>query len=241
MKNCIYRYAKRLVDRLEKKQMEIIAFRDQEEAIRHRAWKKQKQVIAEMISRYITERENLYTEWSVPAFKIDQLVLLNPYTDNDGWEPSVAAILEHTPFRGPTEVVIRGIFLDSSRLREEIYEYHQYGVFGNIMDESRYDEFVELLEGALGRSNTMKNYDLVMHYYTFSRPEDPQREKYWRYPLREDKFADPESEVGREILRLDVLRSEARRKKEECKAAQIAYEESRNIFLQECKKSGYRY
>ena len=228
MRTLFYNWAKRTVAKHEKKKEEKALTHEQERKALYEKWKIHRDLVMGMARKFCDTLEAEYSAKNKPKFKVGQSVLLNPYAQSDGWEGSVRQMMNHTKFRGPTEVIIRSVGLDSAWLYEKIEEWRDRGRFDKISSESQYNSFRERVFQLL--HNLRSSYQWVMHYYTFSRPEDPERKKNWRYPLREDKFVSPYSQEGKAAQKLWKLECQVEEKQEAAQKAKEEYEALQRKF-----------
>ena len=240
MGTLFYNWARKIVDKQKAKEEKARISSEEAHKKRMEAWEKHRNLIRDFAKDLTENLEKDYESKNSPKFKVGQSVLLNPYSDGDGWEGSVRQMLHHTEFEGPTEVIIRSVGLDSARLYELIDQWRDRGYFDGINNKSQYSRFLEIVDSRMkafagDRSNP---YQWVMHYYTFHRPDDPERKKYWRYPMREDKFVSPSSKEGRAALKLWKLECQVKEKQEAAKKAKEEYESLQRHFHE---KIGIRY
>lgn len=141
--------------------------------------------------RYLGEIAETFKKTSSPEFKIGDTALTHWYGEGSYWDGSVQSLQSHTPFRGPIEVEITGVFLDTDEISEYIDRLnYDKDLFSNLETEKDYRDFQSIVEGRLNQQQ------LTPHWaYTIKVPND--ENKYWCYTWRENKLLDPKSEEAK--------------------------------------------
>jgi len=225
MGNFLYNIALKIVEGHKAKQESQKASDEEAEKKRREEWKRHGQLITKFRNQFIADLERDYAKNNEPKFEVGQKVLMNPYSIGDHWEGSVRSLISHTPFRGPVEVLIDSVGLDSTCLSEVIDKYRENGYLDKIRSELDYERFINIVSDRL---NDSKSYQWIMHSYRFHKDGEP--DKYWRYPLREDKFVSLHSKAGKAVLKLAKLEAEVEEKKEAAKRAREEYESLEKDF-----------
>lgn len=221
---CIYKIAKRIVESREKKEEKIARKYQEMERLRREEWNNYLNLIGKFAKKYVDDLEAEYLKHHLPKFKEGQKVLLHPYYNSDGWEPSGYALFSHTPFEGPVEVVIDKIHIDSAKVFEMIMDYaRDKDYFSQIMLESDWNYFKRKADDLL--KSKFKDYQPVMHQYSFH--TENTEKQWWRYPMREDKFVTPNSKVGKTVKKIAELKKKKKELKTELAEVQ---EEARELY-----------
>jgi hypothetical protein len=234
MKDFFYNIALRIIESRKSKEANKKINDEAERQRRAEEWKKHCEIINALKKKYISDLEADYIKNANPKFKVGQPVLLNPYSPGDGWEGSVRSALSHTPFKGPVEVVIDSVHIDSTCLSEAIDNMREQGHLDRIIFEMEYEKFVNIINHRLLCNGN--NYQWVMHCYRFHK-EGEEKIK-WHYPLREDKFVSLYSKEGMAVKKLAKLEAEVEKKKEAAKKAREEYDALEKVFH---KKIGITY
>lgn len=235
MRILIYKWAKKIVEKQKTREEKINTSEEEARKKQMEAWRKHQDLIQGFANDFIENLEKDYERENKPKFRVGQSVFLNPYSRGDGWEGTVRQMLSHTEFEGPTEVIIHSVGLDSARLWELIDDWRDQGDFNKVQNESQYSTFLNIVHERMNLFNERRNerrdpYQWVMHYYTFHRPDDPERKKHWRYPVREDKFVSRDSQEGKAALKLWKLECDVKEKQEAAKKAREDYESLQRKF-----------
>lgn len=199
MKKLLDNWAIKRVANSKQREEENRIKRAQESEERRVARENHNKLLFALKSRFTDEVEVAYEKLHNPKFEVGQRVLLNHLAPGDNWHGSVGQNMSHTPFNGPVEVIIDSISLDTGWLWEQIDIWDNMEKFLDIHGEHHYQKFKE-------RVNTfLKKYDyvIVMHQYRIH--VEGHEDEYWRYSFREYQLADPNSEHGKTLLRLDKL------------------------------------
>lgn len=181
-----YEIAKAIIAKHEKKNQKDAQQREQEHLRIVEAKKLHDKFIEGFKSRYIGEVSDEFKKNSDPEFKVGDLAVTHWYGIGSAWDGSVKSLQSHTPFRGPIEVEITGVHLDTDELAESIYTANERGLFDELDREVDYPAFKTIME--------KRGIDL--HWaYTLKVPGD--ENKYWCYTWRENKLLDPKSDEAK--------------------------------------------
>lgn len=233
MEGFIYNIALKIVESRKAKQESLKASDEEAEKKRREEWKRHSELIAKFRNQFIADLEADYAKKNKPKFEVGHKVLMNPYSPGDHWEGSVRSLLSHTPFRGPVEVIIDSVGLDSGCLYEAIDNLREMGHLEKIQFGMDYEKFIDIVLNKIFSDST---YQWVMYTYRFHK--EGSEGKYWCYPLREDKFVSLHSKEGKAILKLGKLEAQVEEKKEAAKRAREEYESLQKDFH---KKIGITY
>lgn len=232
MKKLLYKWALAFVEKQkvkDKERAEALERKEKREREeRQNFYKTHREIIRSFSQRFCRDIQDQFSRKTPAKFSIGQKVLLNPYSAGDPWEGSVKMMLSNTPFSGPVEVIIDSVGVDTGRLYEMITEIwsSQDERFNSISssDDVDYQKFSGLVRIKMSKSSQYEKYQWASYSYGFHRPEDPEKKFYWRFPLREDKFVSPESEEGKEVIKLGILEGEIKTKKEAVNKAKEEYD-----------------
>lgn len=191
MKSLIYKIAKSIVEKHEntKKQKE-----EKDRAAFERLIEKRKahsKFITNLSKRFVTESANEFKKNNNPKFAVGDIAVTNWYGRGDSWEGSASSLQSHTPFRGPIDVEILSVELDSSELSELIYSMNENYYFNDIEVENDYSRFTDLIVERASRANGKTFMSRISWAYTIKVPGNDH--EYWRYSWREDKLLSPKS------------------------------------------------
>jgi hypothetical protein len=187
MKNLFYTIAKAIVANHEKKNQEVAKKSEEEHNRIVEAKKLHDKFIDGFKTKYLGEVTDEFKKNSEPEFKVGDLAVTHWYGIGSHWDGSVKSLQSHTPFRGPIEVEITGVHLDTEELAESINIANEKGLFDDLDGEVDYPEFKSILE---------KRGAPSLHWaYTLKVPGD--ENKYWGYTWRENKLLDPKSDEAR--------------------------------------------
>ena len=186
-------FALGIVERSKARQAKQEIRKEENRELQREAYKRKSDIFKSLKKTFIDDLEAAYTQ--KPKFRVGQKVWMNPYASGDSWEGSIRQCLSHTPFvdKGPVEVVVTGVYLDTNRLDDVLDGYFSSGKFDHIKDDSKrsLQEFRNVAWPWLNKGG----YKWVCHSIRFEREGEP--DKYWRYPLREYKFETKSSKIGK--------------------------------------------
>lgn len=186
--------------------------------------RKHSELISGLRNRYVREREQAYEENNDPKFHVGQKVLLNHMADGDGWHAPVRSNMNHTPFDGPVEVIVKRISLDTGWLSDKIDQMNDRDKFINIHSENQYSEFKGIVDHYIQFNNTW--YKAVMHQYIIELENSPKQ--YWKYPFREFQLVAVKSEHGKALTKLYDLEVAAKEMKQAADKAREKYEKEKD-------------
>lgn len=190
MKNLLYTIAKAIVENQDKKSQ--VKKDDQETKRLKRIEEKNihDKLIMSFKNRLIAELSDEFKKTSFPKFSIGDIALTHWYDEGNSWDGSVQSLQSHTPFRGPLEVEITGVYLDSAEIAEFIDRQNEKDSFVAIDMESEYSHF----KASVLRQ--LEEKDLELQWcYSIKVPGD--ENKYWNYTWRENKLLRPKSDEAR--------------------------------------------
>lgn len=170
------RWAKRILAKEEVKKIN-----QEEEAKKARIiWEARKEELTAFTKKYVEEKREEFKTSHVPLHAIGDKVITNWYGPSDVWEGSASLLQQHTPFRGPLELKIKEVILDSSNLSETLYDMFEFDV---LKDVRTYEQFAEVIKT---RSHNWSEYPKLSWAYTIKVPGD--EKVYWGYTWREAKL-----------------------------------------------------
>lgn len=191
MKNLFYRIAKSLVENHDNK-LKIKEEKKKEDFTKLMETQKvHGEFIATLSKRFITEAIEEFKKNNDPEFFIGDIAITNWYGPGDSWDGSAASLQSHTPFKGPIEVEITKVVLDSSELSELIYELNGRDVFNHIEVEVDYLKFKELIIERASRVNGKTYMSRISWAYEIKVPGE--ENTYWKYSWRENKLLNTKS------------------------------------------------
>jgi hypothetical protein len=190
MKKFLYSIAKAIVENQDKKSQ---VKKEDQEAKRLKQMEEKKahdKLIMGFKNRLISELSDEFKKTSSPKFSAGDIALTHWYGDGDSWDGSAQSLQSHTPFRGPIEVEITGVYLDSAEIAEFIDRQNDRDSFVAIDMEKEYPHF----KGSVLKQ--LEEKDLELQWcYTIKVPGD--ENKYWNYTWRENKLLRPKSDEAR--------------------------------------------
>lgn len=214
MKNFFYTIAKAIVENREKKDQ---TSKEKAEKIRLQEIEDKKEhdkLIKSFREKYIGELSEEFKKTNLPEFNIGDKALTHWYGESDYWDGSVSSLQSHTPFRGPIEVEITGVFLDTSEISERLDQMNERELFNDLVSEHDYPEYKTIVDS---RRATYTLKSLVPHWsYTLQVPGD--ENKYWNYTWRENKLLNPKSEEAKWSKKAFKNEQEYKRLREEAEA-----------------------
>jgi len=193
MKKLFYSIAKAIVENHDKKNQ---VQKENDEAKRLKMLEDKKihdKLIIGFKNRLIAELSDEFKKESTPKFSIGDTALTHWYGEGCTWDGSVQSLQSHTPFRGPLEVEITGVYLDTAQFADFMDNLNERDFFSNIDLEREYPAFKTAVQNIL---NSRDGERIRLHWcYTIKVPKD--ENKYWNYTWRENKFLDPKSEEAK--------------------------------------------
>jgi len=182
VKNLLLTIAKAIVANHEKKNQDESKKREEKHLQIIEAKKLHDKFIDGFKTKYLGEVSDEFKKNSSPEFKVGDLAVTHWYGIGSHWDGSVKSMQSHTPFRGPIEVEITGVHLDTEELTEAINNANEKGLFDDLSREVDYPGFLSVME---------KRSPSLHWAYTVKVPGD--ENKYWGYTWRENKLLDPKS------------------------------------------------
>lgn len=209
MKNFLYTIAKAIVDKHSEKNIEDKEKAEKQRLIAAEEKRTHDKLIIGFRNQYIAEVSDEFKKNTTPGFKIGDTALTHWYGESSAWDGSVQSLQSHTPFRGPLEVEITGVHLDTAELEEFINRMNEKDLFSNIDIEKEYPEFKSMVKN--------KTYLPELHWsYTIKVPGD--ENKYWCYTWRENKLLPPKSDEAKWSKKAFKNEQEYKALKEEAEA-----------------------
>jgi len=203
MKKLIYKWAKSFIEKHDNKRKEKTGLARVETQM------KLDKLISEFSQKYHEEVINKFKETVKPKFQICEFVTTNWYGPGRGWDGSMSMLQAHTPFKGPIDVEILTVLLDSCEISEIIYELKNRGEFDNKYTDISYSSFKRIVDGH------RRKFDISWAYMIKVPGDDHQ---YWKYSIRENKFLKLKSDEAKWSKKAYKNQIESNRLYEERKA-----------------------
>lgn len=154
---------------------------EQQERIEQQiSWNARKTELLGWSKKFVESKREEFKAKVKPLFSIDDKALTNWYGRGDGWEGSVESLQNHTPYRGPIEVKIKGVFVDSSELSEKFYNMIDMNQRDLLM--STYKEFEKFAK------KRMSKWECQTIWWSYIIRVTGDDKVYWTYTWRENKL-----------------------------------------------------
>lgn len=222
MKKYFYKWSKAFVNAYEKAQKEKEQTNKQRAKETHEKLRIEREHFNNRIkmfrNSYVDTMKSLFLETMKPKFNKGDVVTFNWYDKDagDSWFGAISAIMAHTPYWGPTDVLVVDVVLDSSRLTEIIDQMHEKEEFDNkyTSHDLNYELFKQIVDSKLSKMNsTFCIYAGITWAYRVKVEKDPV--DHWRYSLPEKFFVSSNSEVAKISKKCFALEVEINQKQNE--------------------------
>jgi len=222
MKQKIYKWAKSFVTNYEEKKEEAQRLEKKAEEKRREEYRSFSNIVKIFRNSYLDNKAAEFKKLRKPMFSIDEVIMFNWYGGGDSWNGDIMSYLSHTPFMGPTEVIVTDVVVDYGQLGEFIDHLHENDQFTDkyTKNDLNYEMFKVIVNNAIYKH--LGKYDMffgITWSYKVKHPTDTK--DYWQYAIAEKMFMRSTSEravLSTQIFDLELQINKVENQKNDLKS-----------------------